>query len=105
MFQHARRLLSKHGKTCVQFLMAEIQPHKLALVKEIDVSFSYGREDMRRVNLKLVRDLCFDSLQAWVQIACPRLSMDWGSDLPKVRLIAPFATASLHYRLVVDSPC
>jgi hypothetical protein len=49
MFQHARRLLSKHGKTCVQFLMAEIQPHKLALVKEIDVSFSYEVEIICKV--------------------------------------------------------
>lgn len=40
MFQHARRLLAKHGKQCVQFLMAEIQPQKLQLIKEIDVSAS-----------------------------------------------------------------
>jgi hypothetical protein len=49
MFQHARRLLSKHGKTCVQFLMAEIQPHKLALVQEIDVSCSYEVEMICKV--------------------------------------------------------
>lgn len=42
MFQHARRLLSKHGKQCVQFLMAEIQPQKLALIDEIDVSAATG---------------------------------------------------------------
>ena len=37
MFQHARGLLQKHGKQCVLFLMAEIQPQKLQLLKQIDV--------------------------------------------------------------------
>lgn len=84
MFQHARRLLRKHGKECVQFLMAEIQPQKLAMVKEIDVSEEciVKRGALCRLNFRMVECYCY--LQAWVQIACPRLSMDWGSDLPKV---------------------
>ena len=39
MFQHARRLLTKHGKRTVQFLMAEIVPQKLQLIKHVDVSY------------------------------------------------------------------
>jgi 2-(3-amino-3-carboxypropyl)histidine synthase len=38
MYQHAKRLLDKHGKQSVQFLMAEIQPVKLQMLKQIDVS-------------------------------------------------------------------
>jgi diphthamide synthase subunit DPH2 len=36
----------------------------------------------------------YAGVQAWVQIACPRLSMDWGSDLPKVS-IAPFCVVAI----------
>jgi 2-(3-amino-3-carboxypropyl)histidine synthase len=43
MYQRAKKLLDKHGKKSTQFLMAEIQPHKLNLIKEIDVSISYSR--------------------------------------------------------------
>ncbi len=37
MYQHAKSLLDKHGKQSVQFLMAEIQPAKLQMLKQIDV--------------------------------------------------------------------
>lgn len=38
MFQYAKKLLLKHGKQCVLFLMAEIQPQKLQMLRQIDVS-------------------------------------------------------------------
>lgn len=37
MFQHVKALLQKHSKQCVLFLMAEIQPLKLQMLKQIDV--------------------------------------------------------------------
>ena len=40
----------------IPFLMAEINPIKLAAISKID---------------------------AWVQVACPRLSIDWGADFTK----------------------
>lgn len=87
MYQHAKRLLDKHGKQSVQFLMAEIQPLKLQMLKQIDVReiSMYFRMTMRMFTIFDWRYLFLRYLQAWVQIACPRLSMDWGSDLPKVR--------------------
>ena len=44
------------------FLMAELQPQKLKLISHIDV---------------------------WVQIACPRLSIDWGLEYDKV-ILTPY---------------
>jgi len=91
MYQHAKSLLDKHGKQSVQFLMAEIQPAKLQMLKQIDVSVRWNScSVLYYCQVRLSR--CVFSkhflfiLQAWVQIACPRLSMDWGSDLPKVKL-------------------
>ena len=42
MYQHAKSLLDKHGKQSVQFLMAEIQPAKLQMLKQIDVSVAHS---------------------------------------------------------------
>jgi 2-(3-amino-3-carboxypropyl)histidine synthase len=38
LFTRLKKLLEKNGKKIVQFLMAEIQPRKLLLIKNIDVS-------------------------------------------------------------------
>ena len=46
-----RELARRQGKTTTLFLMSEIFPSKLALIKDVD---------------------------AFIQIACPRLSIDWG---------------------------
>ena len=48
---HVRSLLRKHGKRCFVLLLSEIFPKKLDMFSHVD---------------------------AWVQIACPRLSVDWG---------------------------
>lgn len=51
-----RRILSDAGKTVVPFLMAELVPAKLKAVAQVE---------------------------AWVQVACPRLSVDWGDEFEK----------------------
>lgn len=48
---HVRSLLKKHNKRCFVLLLSEIFPKKLDMFSNVD---------------------------AWVQIACPRLSVDWG---------------------------
>ncbi|WKY00784.1 hypothetical protein Q1695_015089 [Nippostrongylus brasiliensis] len=59
-----RRLLSK-GKNFVRILLSEIFPDKLAKFSEVD---------------------------CWVQVACPRLSIDWGVEFQKP-LLSPFELA------------
>jgi 2-(3-amino-3-carboxypropyl)histidine synthase len=57
-------LLSKHGKRHFVMLLSEIFPAKLAAVPEAD---------------------------AWVQVACPRLSIDWGHFFAKP-VLTPYET-------------
>ena len=57
IFDRLRALLRRCGKRCVLFLMAELNPLKLAKMPHID---------------------------AWVQVSCPRLSIDWGEAFIKV---------------------
>lgn len=57
--------LESLGKTFTRVLLSEIFPSKLALMTDID---------------------------AWVQIACPRLSIDWGTAFKKP-LLSPYETA------------
>lgn len=56
---HLRRVLKRLGRKSVVVLLSEIFPAKLALFANID---------------------------AWVQVACPRLSIDWGSAFAKPML-------------------
>lgn len=56
IFQRLQKLALKHNKTVIPFLMAEINPMKLKLIQRID---------------------------AWVQVACPRLSIDWAGGFDK----------------------
>ena len=51
LFQRIVSTLRSKGKTVVKFLMAEINPDKLKMI---------------------------EGIECWVQIACPRLSIDWG---------------------------
>ena len=57
--QKLRHLLVKAGKDLVTVLISELSPQKLALMDDID---------------------------AWVQVACPRLSIDWGEGFQKPTL-------------------
>jgi len=56
VFANLQRLLIERGKRVLPFLMAEINPVKLALVPQV---------------------------QVWVQVACPRLSIDWANGFDK----------------------
>eukprot|EP00605_Chrysophyceae_sp_TOSAG23-4_P002071 GSChrysophyteH1.ASY1.ANO1.2292.1 assembled CDS len=56
IFRRLRKLLGAHGKRVIPFLMAEINPEKLALISAVDI---------------------------WVQVACPRLSIDWSAGFGK----------------------
>ncbi|CAI5444619.1 unnamed protein product [Caenorhabditis angaria] len=58
------RLLEK-GKKFVRVLLSEIFPDKLQMMPEVD---------------------------CWIQVACPRLSIDWGTQFPKP-LLYPFELA------------
>ncbi|KAI4657716.1 Diphthamide biosynthesis protein 1 [Alternaria triticimaculans] len=54
--------LARQGIRCVNLLMSEIFPGKLAMMSDVE---------------------------AWVQIACPRLSIDWGYAFPRP-LLSPY---------------
>lgn len=58
IFERIRKLLDARGHRVIPFLMAEINPRKLQLLKQV--------------------------VDVWVQVACPRLSIDWsgGFDSP-----------------------
>ncbi|XP_053376020.1 2-(3-amino-3-carboxypropyl)histidine synthase subunit 1-like [Mercenaria mercenaria] len=62
ILQHLQDRILECGKKYVTVLLSEIYPNKLALFKDID---------------------------AWVQIACPRLSIDWGMAFDKP-LLSPY---------------
>ncbi|XP_014248416.1 2-(3-amino-3-carboxypropyl)histidine synthase subunit 1 [Cimex lectularius] len=57
--------LAKSGKSFVIVLLSEIYPDKLKMFKNVD---------------------------SWIQIACPRLSIDWGSQFP-TPLLSPWEAA------------
>ncbi|CAB3401396.1 unnamed protein product [Caenorhabditis bovis] len=59
------RRLKEKGKSFTRVLLSEIIPDKLALFADVD---------------------------CWIQVACPRLSIDWGSQFPKP-LLYPFELA------------
>ena len=68
--------LNERGIAYINILLSEIFPGKLALMNDID---------------------------CWVQIACPRLSIDWGYAFPKPLLTPYEALVALGAREVWDS--
>lgn len=58
-----REQLKAHGKKSFTMLVSEITPAKLALFTKVD---------------------------AWIQVACPRLSVDWGHFLSKQPVLNPY---------------
>ncbi|XP_055594310.1 2-(3-amino-3-carboxypropyl)histidine synthase subunit 1 [Uranotaenia lowii] len=62
VMEHLQRRLKHHKRQAVIILLSEIFPSKLELFKDID---------------------------AFVQVACPRLSIDWGTAFPKP-LLTPY---------------
>lgn len=57
-----KALLAESGRSCFLLLLSEVFPAKLAL---------------------------FPQIEAWVQVACPRLSIDWGTAFPRP-LLTPY---------------
>jgi 2-(3-amino-3-carboxypropyl)histidine synthase len=68
ILKRVRELLAKNGKKSFVMLLSEISPQKLSLLPNVDV---------------------------WVQIACPRLSVDWGHHF-SVPVLSPY---ELHVAL------
>ncbi|XP_063556574.1 2-(3-amino-3-carboxypropyl)histidine synthase subunit 1 isoform X6 [Gorilla gorilla gorilla] len=62
ILEHLESRLRALGLSFVRLLLSEIFPSKLSLLPEVDV---------------------------WVQVACPRLSIDWGTAFPKP-LLTPY---------------
>ncbi|EQC40425.1 hypothetical protein SDRG_02321 [Saprolegnia diclina VS20] len=62
ILDHLTSVLDAHGKRHFTLLLSEIFPEKLAMFKEVD---------------------------AWIQVACPRLSIDWGYAFNKP-LLSPY---------------
>ena len=65
IMDHLMELMSKAGVSYITILLSEIFPEKLKLFGDVD---------------------------AWVQIACPRLSIDWGAAFHKP-LLTPYEAA------------
>ncbi|XP_010386806.1 2-(3-amino-3-carboxypropyl)histidine synthase subunit 1 isoform X2 [Rhinopithecus roxellana] len=65
ILEHLESRLQALGLSFVRLLLSEIFPSKLSLLPEVDV---------------------------WVQVACPRLSIDWGTAFPKP-LLTPYEAA------------
>jgi 2-(3-amino-3-carboxypropyl)histidine synthase len=65
VMKYLEEQLAARNISFVRVLLSEIMPHKLAL---------------------------FDDVDAWIQIACPRLSIDWGYSYPKP-LLTPYEAA------------
>ncbi|CAN6470578.1 unnamed protein product [Victoria cruziana] len=61
--EHIQRRLAEKGHMSMLVLLSEVTPSKIALFE--------------------------DSVDAWIQIACPRLSIDWGESFAKP-LLTPF---------------
>ncbi|XP_078729800.1 2-(3-amino-3-carboxypropyl)histidine synthase subunit 1 isoform X1 [Lampetra fluviatilis] len=68
IMQHVEDSLQRAGRKCVRLLLSEIFPCKLRLFQDVD---------------------------AWVQIACPRLSIDWGTAFCKPLLTPYEATVAI----------
>ena len=74
VLEHLMTRIQQSGRDYVTVLLSEVFPHKLSKFSDID---------------------------AWVQVACPRLSIDWGTAFPKP-LLTPYeasvALASLDWQ-------
>lgn len=80
VLQYLESRIRSHDRHCVIILLSEVFPTKLALFKDVD---------------------------AFVQVACPRLSIDWGTAFPRP-LLTPYelsvALGDAQWRLTEDVP-
>ncbi|VDO20968.1 unnamed protein product [Haemonchus placei] len=70
--EELERKLESKNKQFIRVLMSEIFPEKLAMFEEVDWYESVH---------------CLQKI--WVQVACPRLSIDWGAEFEKP-LLSPY---------------
>jgi 2-(3-amino-3-carboxypropyl)histidine synthase len=75
ILQRLKTMLIKKKKLPINFLMSELFPQKLKLITQVEVSLLLLSCFLGFMNLLL---------QVWIQIACPRLSIDWGLEYDKV---------------------
>lgn len=78
ILQRLKEQFTRKKKCFVVFLMAEVQLSVLASINSVD---------------------------AWVQISCPRLSIDWGADFPKVSSSLAPSILLILLRNYHRSPC
>lgn len=71
VLRYLEKQLQEAGRDYLVVLLSEIFPQKLALFKEVD---------------------------AWIQVACPRLSIDWGANF-NVPLLSPYEAAVLFKQI------
>jgi 2-(3-amino-3-carboxypropyl)histidine synthase len=69
VFRELEQQLTRHGRTFTRVLLSEITPAKLAM---------------------------FPGVEAWVQVACPRLSIDWGEGFAQPLLTPYEASVALQ---------
>jgi len=71
-----RETLSRHNKRHFVMLLSEITPAKLELFDAIEDDDDDDEDSV--------------VVDAWVQVACPRLSVDWGHYLSKKPVLTPY---------------
>ncbi|GMF65622.1 unnamed protein product [Phytophthora lilii] len=81
ILDHVKKLLEQSGKEYFVLLLSELFPDKVTVTScGLFAGFSTN------LFLSLFDQLArFKDVDAWIQIACPRLSIDWGYAFPKVR--------------------
>ncbi|KAK8230142.1 diphthamide biosynthesis protein 1 [Phyllosticta paracitricarpa] len=80
-------ILKKKGIPCLKILLSEIFPGKLQLMS---ASEEQKKKQQQADSSSSSDGSCEDGgVEAWVQIACPRLSIDWGYAFPRP-LLSPY---------------
>ncbi|KAK8258372.1 diphthamide biosynthesis protein 1 [Phyllosticta capitalensis] len=89
-------ILRQRGIPCLKILLSEIFPGKLQLMSASDED---RKKKMVAQSPDHVDGDCEDGgVEAWVQIACPRLSIDWGYAFPRPLLTPYEALVTLGVR-------
>ncbi|KAF2141271.1 uncharacterized protein K452DRAFT_228739 [Aplosporella prunicola CBS 121167] len=87
---HTLTLLEQHlrrrGIPCIKLLLSEIFPGKLQLMSAAGGGAKAGKAE---AGDEADSDDSDGGVEAWVQIACPRLSIDWGYAFPRP-LLSPY---------------
>lgn len=80
ILDHVKQLLEQSGKEYFVLLLSELFPDKVICFAS-NCSFQLFSLTTFITYDQLAR---FKDVDAWIQIACPRLSIDWGYAFPKV---------------------